>query len=105
MAYLGLSVYVLFEAIIFVPILHIAVHYVNDKSILPTAAVMTLSMFGGLTAAAFVTKKDFSFLGPILCVASFVMLGFAVAGVIFGFSLGLVFSFFGVATCLWFHSL
>lgn len=97
MAYAGLTLYVVFEAIIFVPILHIAVHYVRDPTILPTAAVLTLSIFGGLTFAAFITKKDFSFLGPILCVAAFVMLGVCVAGVLFGFTLGLAFSFVAVA--------
>src|SRR4029077_1427512 len=54
MAYAGLSLYVLFEAIIFVPILHIAVHYANDATILPTAGILTLSIFGGLTVGAFI---------------------------------------------------
>jgi FtsH-binding integral membrane protein len=97
MAYAGLALYVVFQAVIFVPILHLAVHYVGDPTILPTAAILTLSIFGGLTLAAFVTKKDFSFLGPILTVGAFAMLGLCVAGIIFGFTLGLVFSFFAVA--------
>jgi FtsH-binding integral membrane protein len=97
MAYAGLALYVVFQAFIFVPILHIAVHYANDPTLLPTAAVLTLSIFGGLTAAAFLTKKDFSFLGPILSVAGFLMLGVIIAGIIFGFTLGLLFSFFAVA--------
>jgi len=37
----------------------------------------TLSVFGGLTLAAFTTKKDFSFLRPILSIGFFLMLGFA----------------------------
>src|SRR5262249_46901129 len=60
MAYIGLAVYVVLEAIIFVPILHIAIHYVPDPYILPQAAVLTLCVFGGLTAGALVTKQDFS---------------------------------------------
>ena len=49
-------------------------------------------MFGGLTFTAFTTRKDFSFLGGILKIGSFVALGFIVASIIFGFSLGLLFS-------------
>lgn len=96
-AYAGLAVYVLLQAIIFVPILHIAIHYVPDPYILPQAAVLTLCVFGGLTAGALVTRQDFSFLGPILCIAGFLMFGVCIAGIIFGFTLGLVYSFFGVA--------
>jgi FtsH-binding integral membrane protein len=40
----------------------------------------------------FITKKDFSFLRGILSIGSFVALGFIVCSMIFGFSLGLVFS-------------
>lgn len=95
--YVGLSVYVVLEAIIFLPILCVAVHYINDRTILPTAAIMTLTMFGGLTAAVFTTRKDFSFLGPILMVAGFIALGLCIAAWIFGFTLGLLFSFAMVA--------
>lgn len=90
--YFGLALYVIFQAIFFVPILWIAWYYVRDPSIIPTAGILTLSIFGGLTLAVFTTRKDFSFLGPILCMASFVGLGFIIAAIIFGFTLGLVFS-------------
>ena len=97
-AYAGLILYTLFEVVFFVPILHIAVFYVND-SILPTAGILTLSMFGGLTLAAFTTKKDFSFLRPILSIGFFLMLGLVLAAVLIPGSirLGLWFSFLGVA--------
>jgi FtsH-binding integral membrane protein len=98
-AYAGLALYTAFEVVFFVPILHIAVHYVKDPTILPTAGILTLSMFGGLTLAAFTTKKDFSFLRPILSIGFFLMLGLILAAVIFPGSLrlGLWFSFLGVA--------
>ncbi len=98
-AYAGLVIYTLFEVVFFVPILHIAVFYVGDKTILPTAGILTLSMFGGLTLAAFTTKKDFSFLRPILSIGFFLMLGLALAAMLFPGSLrlGLWFSFLGVA--------
>jgi FtsH-binding integral membrane protein len=96
--YLGLSLYVVAEAVIFVPILYIA-SLMTDPNIIPTAGLLTLFMFGGLTLAVFVTGKDFSFLGPILCVAGMLALGLCLALVLFGGGgiLGLLFAFFMVA--------
>jgi hypothetical protein len=48
--------------------------------------------FGGLTAVAFITRKDFSFLRGVLLWAGFGALLLIVAGVIFGFELGTFFS-------------
>jgi FtsH-binding integral membrane protein len=98
-AYAGLTLYTVFIALWFVPILHVAVFYVHDRTILPTAGILTLSVFGGLTLAAFTTKKDFSFLRPILSIAFFLMLGLIVAAILVPQSvhLGLWFSFLGVA--------
>jgi len=89
--YLGLGVYVLAEAIIFVPLLFIAVNYSSSDTI-PIAAVITGLMFLGLTVTAFTTKKDFSFLGGILKVGGCVALGIIICSIMFGFSLGLVFA-------------
>jgi FtsH-binding integral membrane protein len=49
-------------------------------------------MVAGITATAFITKKDFSFLGGILTIGGFVALGIIVASIIFGFGLGLIFA-------------
>ena len=55
-------------------------------------------MFGGLrTLSVFVTKKDHSGLAPILTVGSMIAFGVIIAGVCFGFHLGLFFSFAMVA--------
>jgi len=89
--YLGLSVYVLAESLIFVPLLYIAAIFGGDN-IIPTAAIITGLLFLGLTVTAFTTRKDFSFLGPILCVGSFVALGIIGAACVFGFSLGILFA-------------
>lgn len=94
--YLGLGLYVVAEAVIFLPILVIAAHMV-DKTVIPTAGILTLAVFGGLTLAVFVTKKDYSFLAPILTVGSLIALGVIVAGIFIGFNLGLLFSFAMVA--------
>ncbi len=90
--YAGLTLYVIAESVIFAPILWIAVHY-STPEVLPTAGILTLMLFGGLTLVVFTTKKDFSFLGGILKIGFMVALGLIVCAVLFGFNLGLVFSF------------
>jgi FtsH-binding integral membrane protein len=89
--YAGLGIYVVAQALIFAPLLYLAANF-SSPDVIPTAAVLTLAMFGGLTAIAFTTRKDFSFLGGILKIGGFVALGLIVCSVIFGFSLGLFFS-------------
>jgi hypothetical protein len=89
--YLGLGLYVLLEAIIFIPLLFIATK-VADPSVLPSAVVMTLSLFAGLTAIVFTSKKDFTFMGGALKISACVALGLIVSSLIFGFQLGIWFS-------------
>lgn len=89
--YLGLGLYVILEAIIFLPMIFIALSYAGGD-ILMQAALTTLFMFAGLTAVVFFTKTDFSFLRTLLIVGGFVSLGIIVVGAIFGFNLGLWFS-------------
>jgi len=89
--YLGLSIYVLLQAIIFLPMITIAMYYSGGEMILQ-AAIITLFMFSGLTAVVFLTNKDFSFLRTAVTVGGFIALGLIVAGAIFGFNLGLWFS-------------
>jgi len=89
--YFGLSLYVLLEAIIFLPMIAIATLY-TDENIVTQAALITLFMFSGLSAVVWFTKKDFSFLRTAITIGGFVSLGAIVAGAIFGFNLGLWFS-------------
>ena len=49
-----------------------------------SAALVTLLGFGGLTAVAFTTRKDFSFLGGMLRWAFIVALVAIVGAVLFG---------------------
>jgi FtsH-binding integral membrane protein len=91
MQYLGLGLFVVAEAVIFLPLIYIAMG-LSDVSVLPTAAILTLLLFAGLTFTAFTTRKDFSFLGGILTMGAFIALGLIVCAVLFGFTLGLVFS-------------
>jgi len=89
--YFGLGLYVFFEAVLFVPLIFFAVNFAGPD-VLPTAAILTSLMFAGLSAVALITRKDFSFLGSILTIGSFVAMGLIICSVIFGFSLGLFFS-------------
>jgi FtsH-binding integral membrane protein len=94
--YAGLGLYVVAEAAIFLPLLIIASR-LTDKTVIPTAGILTLAVFGGLTLSVFVTKKDYSALRPVLCVGCLIALGVIIAAAVFGFSLGLFFSFAMVA--------
>lgn len=89
--YIGLGLYVVAEAIIFVPLLFIAINF-SSPAVLPNAVVLTGALFAGLTAIVFTTGKDFSFLRGALTMAGFIALGLIICSVIFGFSLGLWFS-------------
>ena len=88
--YLGLGLYVLAEAVIFVPLLLIATQF-GSPNLIPTAGIITLLIFGGLTTVVFLTGKDFSFLRGALTIGCLAALGLMVAGWLIGFQLGLAF--------------
>ena len=90
--YRGLGIYVLLEAIIFLPMIYIAMDLSEGLAIISQAGIITLSLFAGLTAVVFLTRVDFSFLRSVLVIGGFVALGLIVAGAIFSFDLGLWFS-------------
>lgn len=90
--YLALGIYVIAEAFIFIPLLLVAFSMIDGVEILQKAAVMTIALFAGLSAVVILTKKDFSFLRAGLTMGFFIAIGLMVAGVIFGFDLGLWFS-------------
>jgi FtsH-binding integral membrane protein len=86
--YAGLLTYVFAFSVILAPLLWIANQYAFEYggrtfSPILVAAGATLAVFGVLTATVFLTGKDFSFLGPILGIASLLVLG-AIALSIFG---------------------
>ena len=94
MQYLGLSLYVVGEAIIMLPLLLMAKWQVGDGSLIMKAGGVTLLLFLGLTIIAFTTKKDFSFLGGMLKIVGMIALGIIVVAVIWpsAITLGLWFS-------------
>jgi FtsH-binding integral membrane protein len=95
--FFGLGIFVVAQAIIFVPLIYLVTYYAGDTSVLLKAGIVTLGLFLGITAVVFITRSDFSFLGPILMIGGFCALGFIVASALFGFSLGTVFAFVMVA--------
>lgn len=88
--YAALAGFVVAEALIFVPLLALADQVAPGT--IESAAVVTLGGFAGLTFVVFWTRKDFSFLGATLRFAGIAALLLVVAGLIFGFHLGLFFS-------------
>ncbi|MEJ6570727.1 MAG: Bax inhibitor-1 family protein [Akkermansiaceae bacterium] len=92
--YAGLGIYVVIEALIFLPLLLIAQSMAGDNTLIMKAGGVTALLFLALTFIAFTTKKDFSFLGGMLKIVGFIALGLIVVAVIFpsAITLGLWFS-------------
>jgi FtsH-binding integral membrane protein len=93
--YMGLGLYVVAEAVIFLPLLYVA--RAVDPGIILSAAVATLALFGVLTAVVFVTRKDFSFLRTVLLFGGLAALGLIVVAVVFQFALGPIFTYAMIA--------
>ncbi|NNM62205.1 MAG: permease [Steroidobacteraceae bacterium] len=90
MQYFSYAVYVVAEALIFVPLLYIA----NAKApgTIQSATLITALGAGGLMFVAHRTRKDFSFLRAILLWGGVLALVAIIGGAIFGFQLGTWFS-------------
>jgi hypothetical protein len=88
--YAALAAFVVAEALIFVPMLFIANAYAPGA--IQSAATITLIGFAGLTAVAFLSRKDFSVLGGLLKWGGILALVAIVGGVLFGFNIGTWFS-------------
>src|SRR5262245_4791926 len=95
--YLGLALTVLAWAVVFTPLMFVAIYATDDPFVIQKAGIVTVGLFLGLTAVVFLTRSDFSFLRPILVMGFFVAFGFIVASAIFGFTLGNFFAFAMVA--------
>ena len=87
--YAALTLFVVAEAVVFVPLLWMAFTYVPGA--ISTAAVITLAGFATLTFIVFWTRKDFSFLRTFLMWAGMGAMLLIVVSLFTGFSLGLWF--------------
>jgi len=83
--YLGLLLYVVAEALIFVPLLWFATKFAPNT--IPAAGVLTVLVFTGLTAVVFVTGADFSFLRTGLAIAGFAAMGVIICSMLFGWNI------------------
>ncbi len=92
MQYAGLSLYVVAEAVILLPMLYICIRVMGEPNLPMMAAAITAMCFIGLTAFVFMTGVDLAGWGKFLALGGFVAMGMIVAGICFGFSLGLWFS-------------
>lgn len=104
--FVGLLISVVAEAVILQPLLWVCiaqfghVMVMGDTAafelgdagkVILESAVVTLTIFLGLTLSVFISKKDFSFLRSALMLCSFAALGVIIASMAFGFSLGMIF--------------
>lgn len=93
--YMGLGLYVVAEAVIFVPLLYIARGM--NPAIITSAATATLGLFGALTAVVFITRKDFSFLRTVLIFGGLAAMGLILVAILFQFALGPIFTYAMIA--------
>lgn len=92
MQYAGLGLFIVAEAIIFTPLLYFAASKTDEPMLIPSAGLITLVVFAGLTVSVFMTKKDFSFMRSGLAIATAIAFGVIGFSLIFGFSLGVLFA-------------
>ena len=59
---------------------------------IPQAAILTAALSGGISVYAFISGKNFSYLGSFITMGFFVSLGIIVCALLFGLQLGLWFS-------------
>ncbi|MEK0438112.1 MAG: hypothetical protein RLZZ233_1083 [Verrucomicrobiota bacterium] len=92
--YAGLAIYVVLQAIIFVPLIYYTaiVTKGNPGEILIPACLATGALVVALTAVVFMTNMDFSFLRVAIVIGSICALGVIVVSLFAGWSLGAWFS-------------
>ncbi len=88
--YAALGLFIVAEAIIFVPLFFIALAV--GPEIVEKAVTVTLGAFFALTAVAMLSGRDFTFLRSFLMWGGVIALGTIVMGIMIGFHLGTYFS-------------
>jgi len=99
MQYFGLALYVLLEALILLPMFFYAELKFPGQvgGLTQSAGILSLCIFGGLSAAVLTTGSDYSFLRTAVMMGCFLATGLIICSAIFGFTLGILFSFAMVA--------
>jgi FtsH-binding integral membrane protein len=85
--YLGLGLFTVAEAIIFMPLIAYVRLY-EDDNVLPTAGVLTAALAVGLTLIALDSRTNFSMLRGALFILTPVAIGLILASILFGVGLG-----------------
>lgn len=89
--YGGLALYVVAQALIFLPMLGFVLLRDQSGALLAKAGFITGGLFLGLSTVALTTEKDLSFMQRFLKIGLWVALGIIVTSILFGFSLGVIF--------------
>jgi FtsH-binding integral membrane protein len=97
MQHAGLGLYVVAMSIILIPLLCLAQLATGDTRLIVSAATATGGLFAMLTAAVFITRKDFSFLRSFLTFGMLAAIGFVATAILFGFTLGPIFMYAMIA--------
>ena len=90
--YAVFGIFVVAEALIFAPMLWMAMQMDPSGSMIESAGTVTLFGCGALIATVMITRKDFSFLRGVLVWGFFLVLGLIAASWVFGWNLGTWFS-------------
>jgi len=90
--YGGLFLLAFAEAVIFAPFLYMVFTSDGGTATVQTAAVITILGFGALSVVGFTTKKDLSFLRPLVMWGGIVAMGLIVLGLLGILQLGVFFS-------------
>ncbi len=90
--YAAFAVFVVLWAVMFVPLLMMALIMDESGSMIQSAATVTLFGCAALIATVMITRKDFSFLRGVLVWGFFIAIGLIGASLMFGWNLGTWFS-------------
>ena len=92
--YAAFALFVVLWAVMFVPILAMAMIYGQERgvNIIEDAATVTVFGCAGLIATVMITRKDFSFLRGVMVWGFFIAIGLIFASLAFGWHLGTWFS-------------
>jgi len=82
--YTGAALWVFFLGLLVAPLAMMAQARFGSYAVLGEGLLLTGCVFGGLTAYTFFTKKDFSYLGGFISIASFALIGVAVISFFLG---------------------
>ncbi|MEZ6065485.1 MAG: Bax inhibitor-1 family protein [Planctomycetaceae bacterium] len=87
--YAGLALFALAQAVIFTPLLYMLHEIVpGGDDVIIQAGLLTLTVFGGLTAVALFSRTDFSFLRGMLSLGMLIALGLAITAAFTQLNLG-----------------